>query len=683
MAFLNVPLKCIQTTISSVIGTETMSWYNPAQFPVVPPSPQPAPVQVSYRWRIIMSVDVQTQSAYSTRAPGIYNGQDITVGQWIANLTTGQAWQIITIEAKSEVSITAIVQDIYRYNTFRDPSGAGNGAPNSGTYVVFNIGEAGVPEIDPVPPGGVSSIFGINIQSRFQYINLQYDYPLYQAGNSFAYNDTIAADPTHHGFSLSDSTNRMVVGRVTSISDTIPGWFTINPVQKIVDDLDYLPGDVGDIIYASLFVPGGITTDPGGSELYIKLRNNTSSVSYSTASGPTTANNVFQLNGEDVTVQYPGGIADVIIASNLITPLTGVTASMVLTPSSVQTTEAQYYGEPALWVTGGPYATATINGVLVTFNVASTDPEYTDYARAADMATVINAAGIPNIIASTPSLLVLMLTNSAGGSITIVNDTSDIHGVAFAGTNSGSGLVTFTPASSTHLIKFIALDARAINFLDVIGSPVEDFGLISVENGVKACGLYIEEGLRTATLTVVTTLTQLATMHPLIGDQAYVMDSNDGQGNNVGEWSLWLYNGDPLPGGWVQTSNQDSASTDAKSLEYSLLTTSPSAISIGTISTGRRVSLITVEVITPFNSPTASLSIGYSINNPPAPPLPAVDTSGLMITGLIDLTITGTYTTTTDILFGIDTVDGDVEITSTFHNNGASLGKAQIIVSYV
>ena len=682
MAFLNVPLKCIQTTISSVIGTETMSWYNPAQFPVVPPSPQPAPVQVSYRWRIIMSVDVQTQSAYSTRAPGIYNGQDISVGQWIANLTTGQAWQIITIEAKSEVSATIIVQDIYRYNTFRDPSGAGNGAPNTGTYVVFSIGDTGVPEIDPVPPGGVSSTFGINIQSRFQYINLQYDYPLYQEGNSFAYNDTIAADSVHHGFALSDATNRMVVGRVTSISDTIPGWFTINPVQKIVDDLDYLPGDVGDIIYASLFVPGGITTTPGGSELYIKLRNNTSSFSYSTAPGPTTADNIFQLNGQNVTIQYPAGIADVIIASNLITPSTGVTASMVLSASSVQTDNlliTSTYGEPALWVTGGPYATATINGVLVTFNIVSTDPGYEDYARAAQMAASINAANIPNIIASTPSLLVLVLTNSVGGSITIVNGTSDINGVPFAGTSSGSGLVLSTPASSTHLIKFTAADARAINFLDVIGSPVEDFGLISVENGVKACGLYIEEGLRTATLTVVTNLAQLATMHPLIGDQAYVMDSDDGQGNNVGEWSLWLYNGTV----WVETSNQDSSTTDAKSLEYTLTTISPLLVSIGTISTGRRVSLITVEVITPFNSPTASLSIGYSINNPPAPPLPAVDTTGLMIAGLIDLTIAGTYTTTTDVLFGIDTVDGDVEITSTFHNNGASLGKAQIIVSYV
>jgi len=674
MAFLNIPLKAIQGNISSVIGVATMPWYNPGDFPVIPPNPQPIPTQVDHRWEITMNVDVQSHSSYLTRDPGLYNGMDIDVGMWIANATSGQAWQIISIESKSATSVIAIVQDIYRYNTFRN-----NPAPNVGTYVVFNIGDTGVPEIDPVPPSGVSSTFGINIQSRFQYINLQYDYPLYQEGNTFAYNDTIAADPINHRFTLSDATNRMVIGRVTSISDTIPGWFTINPVQKIVDYLDYLPGDVGDVIYASLTIPGEITIIPGGSELYIKLRNNTSSTSISTASGPAlTPQSVFQLNDIDILIaQYPYGINDVVTAVNFQTSLTGVTASTVLSPSIVQTTNTLFYGELLLWVTGGPYATATINGILVTFNIASTDPgEYSDYARGSQMAQVINAAGIPNIVASTTNAQTLIITNTAGGPITIINGTLDINSVPFADLNSGSGLALVTPASITPVIKFIATDARAIDFLDVVGTAVEDFGLISVENGIKACGLYIEEGLRTASLTVVTNLTQLHAMNPLIGDQTYVIDSVDTQGNNSDEWSLWLFNGTI----WIETSNQDSSTTDAKSLEYTLTTTSLPSINIGSISTGRRVSLITVEVITPFNG-AATLSIGYHVNNltTPQPPVPA----GLMTNGLIDLTVAGTYTTSTDILFGIDTVSGDVTITSAFVSGGSSLGEAQIIVSYV
>jgi hypothetical protein len=211
--------------------------------------------------------------------------------------------------------------------------------------------------------------------------------------------------------------------------------------------------------------------------------------------------------------------------------------------------------------------------------------------------------------------------------------------------------------------------------MDVVGTPVEDFGLVSVENGVKACGLYIADGLRTATSTVVTDLAALNALQPLIGDQAYVIDSSDGQGNNVGEWSTWLYNGII----WVETGNQDSATTDAKSLEYTVTTISPSLINIGEISTGRRVTLITVEVTTPFDGP-ATLAIGYTVNNPALPP--PVPT-GLMVAGFTDLTIAGTYTTQTDILFGIDTLQGDVEITAAFVNAGSSVGSAQIIVSYV
>lgn len=678
MAFLNIPLKSIQVALSSAVGVESMPWNNPLLYPVVPPNLPPAPVLKDYRWRVTLNVTEQSHSYYKSRDPGNYNGQDITVGQWIANLTTGQAWQIILIEAKTTGSVTAIVQDIYRYNTFRDPAQVGNASPPNGNYVVFNIGETGIPEIDPVPPAGISAIFSQNLQSRFEYINLQYDYPLYQAGNTFAVNDTIAADATTNSFVLSDATNRIVVGRVTSISDTIPGWFTINPVQKIVDFLDYLPGDVADILYTSLTIPGAITTTPGGSEIYIKLRNNTSSISRSTAPGPTTPGNVFQLNGVDITVGGTGIASDVISAVNLETLNTGVSSALVLAPSSVQTSGALIsptYGEPALWASSSP-ATATINGVSVTFNITSSDPGYEDYARPAQMAQSINNASIPNIEATAISGgTILLVTNTSGGAITIVNGTSDINAVPFAGAASGSGLALSTPASTSYNIEFTAIDARAIDFLDVVGTPVVDFGLISVENGVKACGLYIEEGLRTSTDTVVTNLAQLNALSPLIGDQAYVINSDDGQGNNVNEWSMWLYNGVT----WVQTSNEGSSQTDAKSLEYGLTISSPSTINIGEVSTGRRITLITVEVLTPFDN-SSTLSIGYQVNNPsPPPPEP----TGLMAQALIDLTVAGTYTTTTDILFGTDTVQGDVTITADFQLNGSTTGSAQIIVSYV
>jgi hypothetical protein len=678
MSFLNTPLKSVQVNINLISGVESMPWYNPLLYPIVPPASPPAPLQKDFRWSVVMDVSVQQHSAYNTRDPGRYSSQDIVVGEWIANLSSGQAWQIISIESKNAAQVVATVQDVYRYNTFRDVAQVGNGSPAAGNYVVFGIGDTGAPEIDPVPAAGTSAQFSTNLFSRFEYINQQYNYPLYQLGNTFAFNDVIAVDHGTNSFVLATSTYKTVVGRITSISDTIPGWFTVNPVQKVVDFLDYLPGNVGDTIYASTAVPGGITVTPGGTELYIKLRNNTQSVSYSTLPGPGVVGNIFQLNGVELELLAPPTVQTLVILVNTNQVQTGVSAIEELLPTTVETSSlliSPTYGEPALYAISSP-ATATINGSQVTFNIASTDPGYTEYARAAEMAQSINNASISNIVASVPSALVLLLTNTAGGPITITNDTSDINGVPFAGNNSGSGLALLTSASSNFRIKFTADDARAINFLDVVGTPTGDFGLTSVENGIKACGLYIESGLRSAETTVLLDISALNTLQALIGDQAYVINSDDGNGNNVGEWSMWLWDGDK----WVRTSTEDSSSTDAKSLEYTVTIGSPASIEIGKISTGRRVSLITVEVITPFNGTAPSLSIGYQVNNPVIP-LPEI--AGLMPSSIIDLTVAGTYTTYTDILFGTDTEQGDVTITAAFDGVGSANGEAQIIVSYV
>lgn len=678
MSFLNLPLKAIQADLSSIMGVASMAWYNPSSFPVPPGQPMPPPIYKDFKWRITLNIDKQSQSSILSRSPGAYTGIDVVVGQWIANVTTGQAWQIITVESKTDATVGCIIQDIYRYNTYRDVSGSGAGGPGLGAYVIFSIGDTGVPEIDPVPPSGVSSTFGINIQSRFQYINLQFDYPLYQAGNDFIEGDVVSVDSSVHAFAKSDANRRIVVGRVTSVSDTMPGWFTINPAQKIDDYIDYLPGGVGDIIYTDVNDPGALTAEPGGSQIYIKLRDHTESSSINLITDSTTAvGNVFQLNGHNVVVGGTGTLGDIETSANLVKNQTGVEATLMISPTVVKTNPGYVsvtYGEPALWASSAP-AIATINGVQVIFNIPSTDAGYEDYARPAQMIQSINLANIPNIVASIVSSGI-QLTNVVGGPINIGNITSDTNAVPFGGTQSGAGISLSTSASSTYQIKFTAIDARAINFLNVIGNTVDDVGLVSVENGVKACGLYIEEGLRTATSTVVTNLTQLNALRPLIGDSAYVIDSVDSNSNNAGEWSMWLYDG----AAWVVTSTQDSASTDAKSLEYTLTSVSPANIDIGKISTGRRVSLITVEVMTPFSSQTSSLSIGYKVINPTNP---AGVVNGLMTANLIDLSSVGTYTTASDVLFGTDTAQGDIIITGTYISDGSTTGTLQIIVSYI
>ena len=129
---------------------------------------------------------------------------------------------------------------------------------------------------------------------------------------------------------------------------------------------------------------------------------------------------------------------------------------------------------------------------------------------------------------------------------------------------------------------------------------------------------------------------------------------------------------------WVIISNQDSAATDAKSLEYTFAYNAPAEMTVGHISTGRRVTLITVEVTEAFDN-SAALSIGYDINNSAPVSMP----SGLMRPEIIDLTVPGIYTCSSSILFGTDTPSGDVTVTATYDSGGATTGTAQIIVSYI
>lgn len=671
MSFINTPIKTLGATLNGTTGLQTLPWDDHSQYPLLPGEPVPNPMLREFTWVAEFSIITQTHSSLGSRSPGKYDGMDVTVGQWVADSVTGEAWQIIEVREKTADYVKVVLQDVYRYNTYRDTTGLGYGTPNVGNYIIFNLSDAGLPQIDPVPEFGISSHFSQNLSSRFEYINAQYDFALYQPGNTFRVGDVIAANASTNTFVLADSVNRIVIGRVTSLSNVKAGWFTINPVQKIVDFLDSLPGNVGDIIYSD---GATLTADSLGPQVYVKLRNNTQSTTIGSSTTAATVGSVLRINGVDVT--FTGETMETVVSDiNGVYAETKVLASTVLPAQSiVNGVVSNLYGEPALYAVSNP-ATINLNGIPVVFDIASTEPGYTEYARPAEMVQAINRAGIPNIIAVAENLTTLRITNTAGGGIYISDQIVDSNGVNFAGENSATGLPLHTPAGVDYVLQLTADDSRAINLLDVLGAPTAELGIVSVENGIKAAGVYIKDGLRNAGTTVVANIAQLNQLQPIAGDSAYVIDSADADGNNSGEWSLRLYNGT----NWVITSNQDSATTDAKSLEYTFAYGSPADIVVGGISTGRRITLITVEVTEAFDN-SASLNIGYDIDNSDTP---VSAPAGLMRPEIIDLTVAGIYTCSSSVLFGTDTPPGDVIVTATYNNGGATVGTAQIIVSYV
>ena len=147
-------------------------------------------------------------------------------------------------------------------------------------------------------------------------------------------------------------------------------------------------------------------------------------------------------------------------------------------------------------------------------------------------------------------------------------------------------------------------------------------------------------------------------LSPFIGDQVMVLDKGNG------EWELYLYDGSV----YIPVANQDSARTDANSVELTIDHNSPALQEIVTVSTSSRITLITVEVITPFDG-APTLTVGIS----PDPDL-------LFTDDLHDLSTVGSYAFQTDYYFdsGIDT-----DILASFQANGATQGEAKIVISYM
>lgn len=251
------------------------------------------------------------------------------------------------------------------------------------------------------------------------------------------------------------------------------------------------------------------------------------------------------------------------------------------------------------------------------------------------------------------------------GSISI-NGTPGTAGQVLTSHGSGSTPTWSTLANSLGSLSNVSPTADTLNNSTDIGKTLSWNGTIWIPANPQ--------------MRVVATLSARDALVPSLGNQAYVVNSDDGQGDYVNMWSLWIYTIAGPSNGWTLLSRQESGTgVQSATIEYSLTHLSPGVNIVGILPTGGRITLITVEVTTPFDG-APTLDIGYIVENPSSPPpVP----SGLMAASEIDLTVAGTYSAASDILFGIDTLPGDIEVTATFVPNGSTIGAAQIIVSYV
>lgn len=655
MRYIDVPAKVLSGVVTSAAGVEFWPYDDGRDDPYWINGSSPR----DYRWEVNIEVSAQQHSSHRTRHPFVFDASDVRVGDYIANLE-GIAVQVVSVLEKSTDKVRCIVEDNLRYNTFRDPTKSARGIFSTPAEIlIFEVNESGNPIVDPIPSSGVGASFYANLMSRFQNFEQSSNFPLYKKNHGFSTDDIIAADPNTNTFVKASPQHPYVVGTVSFV-ELGPDFFMINPIQKVEATFPYLPGDVGDVLYVSPTTPGEFSL-AGKQPIILKLRNHTKTKIVGKGSNvTTTTSSVFMINHVRCVVEGDGSASDFISAVNISSAQHGVTAMSQIAASSVPTTETRFYGEPALDCSAGAVPTATINGGLVMFTTSTAGQALygAPYSLEEDMAADINAANIPNIIATSENNS-LVVRNTAGESIEIVNGDGDAGGVMFAGANSGSGLSMSAPAATEFYVALEAVDARAINLYDVEGTALSDFGLFSVENGVKAAGMFIEQGIRQAATYVVANIAARDALNVMFGDQCFVQDKGNG------EWGHYIRT---LDDQWVKIADKDSSETDAQTVEIEITHETDLTGVIYTLSGGSRVTFVTVTVTEQFNGASPAIEVGD-----------ADDNARLMTEDQNDLKSLGTYSTTPSYIYsGQD----DVPITFTFDASGSTSGKAVIAISY-
>jgi len=658
---LNVPAKVLPVTVTNMTMKEYWiyddglgdKWWSGGA------NPKP------YRWELTISVNQISHGSHRTRTPFKYDGLDILVGDFIAGATDGKALQIVSITEKTETSAVCVVEDILRYNTFRNATGIGIFTV-PGQAVIFELNEFGDPMIDPLPLGIVSSDFYANVNSRFKYLNPRAHFVLEKENHNFEVGDVIGLSDLGVYELSSDSNLDKLIGTVTHVGPG-PHKFMIRPMNGTIDFSLALPGSAGDFVYASTDGSGDLTTEPSGAAIFLNICNAVpSTVRGKVLNATTVAGSIIEINGINVNISNTD-IDSVTTNINSLTSQHKVESS-IQSPYTEASSDAVSYPSIYGLVGGYPPFSAIINGTTVNFTTTvAGNAEYSqNVAVAEDMVADILAANIPNISARASGGK-LYITETQGGSITIVNQTNDVNGNPFAGPNSISSLGTSYAASIDKILVLTRNDGGEIILSNVEGTPCEDFGIVSGHNGSYTIGMDIEQGIRKAGITVVSDIVARdALSNVLVGDQAYVL--NAGQD----EWGLYIWNGSA----WIVIATEDSAATDANSLHHIYVMPSQvdgdiEVIEMGRISPHSRVVSALVEVITPFDGYSSAPTLNIGIDG---------NISELVSDALIDLENIGSYNLTPDFHY-----DGEEEINiiATLAHNGSTSGEIKITVTYV
>ena len=620
-----------------------------------------------YRWEVTFTVAATSHGSHLTRDDFSFNGLDIVVGDWIAGASDNKCLKIISISSKTADSVTCVVEDWLRYNTFKESTGSG--IFNTGSCIVFTLNENGIPMLDPLPSAASGTFFS-EVVSRFNYLNPQINYVLDQNSHGFIKGDVIAV--TENGFARANAlTADRMIGIVTE-SGPGPDQFMILPNNRIIDFDPNIPGTQGEYIYVDSNGTLSNTDSGSGKVAFLTVQSAVPTVLIGTEGNPTLGNgNIIAFNGVDITFNGNGGSADVTEIATLMnveSSNTHIVADVMPFESTIISNSAEtIYGLIGGYVPFSAYINTGSGNTLITFN--SNGSVYAGVATPQDMKVDIDAANIANLVVDVTATS-MSFTEVNGNAILITNNSPGTDGYNFVGSSNVSGMPASTPATNADKLRLTREDGGEILIYENSVWFQAGTGISSGHTGSVPLAMNIEQGVRTGGTTVVGTMAARNALAPAAGDQAYVTNKGDG------EWGLYLYTG----GAWVEISNADSATVDAKTLTTTF--TMPaggfgvsSTNNLGNISPGRKILNVTVSVDTEFT--------GFSGNTGPNIEIGTMmDADVYCDSPSNDLTELGDYICTPDYVYP-STNTQDQLIRARCNHYGASAGNVTVTLTYV
>ena len=238
-------------------------------------------VGYAYQWTVSITVLPQSTGNWSS---GFQNTEaNVQVGNWLvmSSNTPSMSLQIISINSATGGILTCVVEDVDRYNLMLTGSSGINPLSLRGTYdaLIVTTGIDGLAIFADVSPYTIPVTVQEETQSRLRARNYtQNNIEVYQNGNTFNLGDQIVLnhDGTYSLASAAGISALGIIGKVNSINIPGTGWFSYQPVGRVITNISpILPGVLGGIVYADPANPGKLTdTQPTTGvaiPLYIKL----------------------------------------------------------------------------------------------------------------------------------------------------------------------------------------------------------------------------------------------------------------------------------------------------------------------------------------------------------------------------------------------------------------------------